>query len=196
MWLRAWTTADAAALGATIARNIDHLRPWMPWIAEEPLTPQDREAMIERWRRSRLDGGDSVLGVFLEGAVIGGCGLHRRRGPHGLEIGYWIDRNHTGRGFATEATAMLTSTALAVAGVTFVEIRHDRANVASRRIPERLGYRFVEDVAREAVAPGESGIESTWRIETADWKLPMAKHLVDIDESALATARAELGTAT
>ena len=170
--LRGWVADDAPALAATIARNIDHLRPWMPWIAREPLLAHERRAMIDGWRQARLDGGDSVLGVFFEGAVIGGCGLHRRRGPHGLEIGYWISRDCTGRGFATEAAAALTTAALAVPGISFVEIHHDRANVASRRIPERLGYRFVEDVVREAVAPAETGIESTWRMESTAWMAP------------------------
>lgn len=167
--LREWTADDADALAATIASNIAHLRPWMPWIAHEPLGHSERAEMIQEWRRGRLDGGDAIFGVFFEGAAIGGCGLHRRCGPHGLELGYWIDIRHTRHGFATDAASLLTTAALAVRGVTFVEIHHDRANLASRGVAERLGYRFVGETSREAAAPGEVGIECTWRVDAASW---------------------------
>src|SRR5689334_14868892 len=100
--LRQWNAGDACALTALITRNLDHLRPWMPWVAFEPLTDADRTALFETWERSWLDGGDVVYGVFVDGQPIGGTGLHRRRGPNGLEIGYWIDKDHTNQGYATE----------------------------------------------------------------------------------------------
>src|SRR4051794_27605927 len=89
--LRRWRTRDASQLTAAVTRNLEHLRPWMPWIAYEPLLDSDRVALFETWERSYLDGGDVVYGVFRDRQAIGGCGLHKRRGPHGLEIGYWID---------------------------------------------------------------------------------------------------------
>lgn len=35
--------------------------------------------------------------------VVGGCGLHRRVGPGGLEIGYWVHAAWTRRGIAAAA---------------------------------------------------------------------------------------------
>jgi RimJ/RimL family protein N-acetyltransferase len=158
------------ALTAAIARNIDHLRPWMPWISDEPMTDGDRRALIERWEQTWLAGGDVVLGVFVGDQVVGGTGLHRRRGPHGLEIGYWIDAAHTRRGLATEVAAVLTDAAFDVPGVAFVEIHHDRANVASAGVPRRLGYAFVGEAPDAVDAPGEDGIDWAWRIELATWR--------------------------
>lgn len=168
--LRAWQRDDAAALAAAVERNLEHLRPWMPWIAQEPLTLEERAALIDGWAATRAVGGEVVYGMFLDGAVVGGTGLHRRRGPHGLEIGYWVDREHTGRGLATEAARALTSTALSIPGITFVEIHHDRANVPSRRVPERLGYRCLGETPDEITAPGEVGIDCGWRMDAADWR--------------------------
>src|SRR3954453_8810297 len=34
--LRAWEDDDAVALGRAIAESLEHLRPWMPWVAFEP----------------------------------------------------------------------------------------------------------------------------------------------------------------
>src|ERR1700728_624807 len=75
---RRWRVDDAEALSAAIAESIDHLRPWMPWIADEPAALDHRRALILDWERQWQAGGDLALGVFLNGAVIGGCGLHRR----------------------------------------------------------------------------------------------------------------------
>jgi RimJ/RimL family protein N-acetyltransferase len=161
--LRPETAIDVAQLGAVVSRNLEHLRPWMPWVANEPLTDEQRLALLERWDRERVQGGDAVFGIFLDGEIVGGAGLHRRRGPHGLEIGYWVDRDHLGRGIATEAAGLLTEAALGVPGITFVEIHHDKANVASAKVPERLGYRFVGEAPDQIKAPGEVGIDCTWR---------------------------------
>jgi RimJ/RimL family protein N-acetyltransferase len=90
--LRRWTRDDAAQLSEAIADSLDHLRPWMPWVAHEPLSLTDRQALIDSWEQEWLAGGDLLMGVFVDGAVSGGCGLHRRIGPGGLEIGYWTAR--------------------------------------------------------------------------------------------------------
>jgi RimJ/RimL family protein N-acetyltransferase len=172
--LRRWTVGDVPALAAAITRNIEHLRPWMPWVAHEPLLDSDRVALFDTWERSYLDGGDVVYGVFLDGLPIGGCGLHKRRGPHGLEIGYWIDKDHTNQGIATEVARALTSAALSVPGITFVEIHHDKANIASSRVPEKLGYSFLGETQDEITSPGEDGIDCGWRMEAANWPVESA----------------------
>ena len=170
--LRQWRVADAAELGRAIGRNLEHLRPWMPWIADEPMSDRARRELITRWEESWRAGGDTVLGVLLGGVIVGGCGLHRRRGPHGLEIGYWIDAGHTRRGFATEVAAALTAAAFDVPQCRFAEIHHDRRNVASAGVPRRLGYRFVGEVPDRVDAPGEEGVDCTWRMDIASWPGP------------------------
>ncbi len=170
--IRRWTAEDVDLLAAAVSRNVEHLRPWMPWIADEPLSKAAREALVERWRQEWLAGGDVVLGMLLDGAVVGGTGFHRRRGPHGLEIGYWVDKDHLGLGFATEATATLTTAALALDGITFVEIHHDRANQRSAAVPRRLGYEFLGESPDQPDAPAEEGIDCGWRITRELWNPP------------------------
>jgi len=140
--LRRWTPSDAETLGRAIAESARHLRPWMAWIALEPLTlEQRREWLIDR-QREWSEGGDVVHGVFIADEMAGGCGLHRRRGPRTLEIGYWTHPSFTQRGLATAVAEALTDTAFGVPGIARVEIHHDKANAASSGIPRRLGFRF------------------------------------------------------
>lgn len=48
--VRLWRSDDAAALHQAIVESTEHLRPWRPWIAPEPLTVDQRRALIEEWR--------------------------------------------------------------------------------------------------------------------------------------------------
>jgi RimJ/RimL family protein N-acetyltransferase len=141
----------------------------MSWIAHEPLDATKRLQLIETWERDWTEGGDVVLGVRAGDRILGGCGLHRRCGPNGLEIGYWVDKDHLHQGIGTEIARLLTAAALGVAGVTFAEIHHDRANVVSGRIPQRLGYVLIEEKPDEVEAPAEIGIDCIWRMKAADW---------------------------
>ena len=167
--LRRWLASDAEQLGQAIAESAVHLRPWMAWIADEPLPPDRRTAMIEQWERDWAEGGDVILGVFLERRIAGGCGLHRRIGPDGLEIGYWIHSAFLRRGLATGVAAVLTSAALAQPGITRVEIHHDKANEASAGIPRRLGFEWLGEAPDEPVAPAETGLEWRWAMDKASW---------------------------
>ena len=169
--LRRWTVADAPALATAIDESLEHLRPWMPWAAGEPVAPDDRVRWIEQSNRDWEAGGDVILGILLaDGAVIGGTGLHRRAGEDTLEIGYWLHVDHTGQGYVSEAAAALTDAAFTVPGIEFVEIHHDRANRSSRRVPERLGYaKAGESPATTAPASGEERMNCRWRIDRDAW---------------------------
>jgi ribosomal-protein-serine acetyltransferase len=104
--------------------------------------------------------------ILSDGAVAGSCGLMRRVGPGGMEIGYWLHPAYTGRGLATDASAALVEQAFALPGVDHVVIVHDLANTSSSGIPRRLGFDQVERRAptQPASAPGEAGVELVWRL--------------------------------
>lgn len=167
--LRRWLIEDGEIQQRAVETSIEHLRPWMPWMAAEPQSLADRRLMLARWEREWEEGGDSLLGVFLDGEVAGSCGLHRRRGPTTLEIGYWIHPGFLRQGLATRATAMLTEAAFSVDGIERVEIHHDKANVASAGVPRRLGFRFDGESPDAVDAPAEIGVDCVWRLDRADF---------------------------
>jgi RimJ/RimL family protein N-acetyltransferase len=167
--LRRWRPEDVDALAAAITASVDHLVPFMPWAELEPLTTEDRLKLIEGWDADWRNGGDVVLGIFRNGTPIGGSGLHRRRGPNGLEIGYWIHVDHTKQGYATEVARALTDLAFTVDGIERVEIHHDRANAASRGVPNALGFDFVGESQDTVTSPGEDGVDCAWAVNKASW---------------------------
>lgn len=166
--VRRYEMSDAAALHEAIVHSVDHLRPWMPWASFEPLALADREELIADWLERWDAAEDFNFGVFEGPTVVGGCGLHRRVGPKGFEIGYWTRAGQTGRGIATESAGCLVEAAFTIPGIEFVEVHHDVANVASGRVPAKLGFQLVEEREDGATAPAEVGVERVWRLERRD----------------------------
>jgi RimJ/RimL family protein N-acetyltransferase len=167
--LRRWRVEDAAALVRLVTANLEHLRPWMPWAQDPPAESEEREflgRMEGAWER-RSDFGFAA--VAPDAGPVGGLGLHTRQGPGTLEISYWIAADRTGRGYATAGARALTDAAFALPGVERVEIRCDEANRASAAIPRRLGYRLVDVISRQAVAPAETGRGMVWAVERGEW---------------------------
>lgn len=90
--IRCWEPADAPRLKEAIDSSLDELRPWMPWARSEPQELSEKVALLRRFRGQYDLGADFVLGMFDadERDVVGGTGLHKRRGAGAVEIGYWV----------------------------------------------------------------------------------------------------------
>lgn len=160
--LRRWTPDDAPALLAAVAGSHDHLRPWMTWALDEPSLDAEA-AFIAESMRAFDDGTEFLYGMFTpDGSIVGGCGLRPHAVGGVLEIGYWVHAGHTRRGHASAAARALTAAALALPGITSVEIRCDVANVASASVPRGLGYRLDRVVEDRVTAPGEAGPLMVW----------------------------------
>jgi len=153
--VRCWTEADAPLLREAIDSSVKHLRLWMPWALDEPKPLEETRRRLAAFEASFRAGEDVRYGVFSrdESFVIGGSGLHRRIGAGGLEIGYWIRADATRQGYATEVASTLTEAGLAAAGIDRVQIHCDPRNTASRRVPEKLGYRLIETRVGDALTP-------------------------------------------
>lgn len=171
--LRRWRTADAGLAYRVVAESLDHLMPWMPW-AHEDYSPDSSLEFVTRCEREWAEGQAYNYAVSVEGSTVGSCGLMRRIGPGGLEIGYWIHPAWTRRGLATAAAGALLREAFTLPGVEVVEIHHDEANKASGAVPRRLGFTEVErrPSLEGPSAPGESGVEVVWRAYRGRTPLP------------------------
>src|SRR5271169_5766505 len=105
--LRVWRIDDAPALTQAVVASAEHLSPWMAWASAESTVAHNEEFIT--LRRAEWDkGGEAVYGIFAGDEVVGGTGLHRRRGEGILKIGYWIHVGHVRRGYASEESVALT----------------------------------------------------------------------------------------
>jgi len=140
--VRCYSPSDAPLLAESVRESLEHLRPWMPWVDNEP---EPMEVKVERLRQFRglFDlGQDFIYGIFntRETKLIGGTGLHTRLGESELEIGYWIHKDYINQGLVTETTAALVKVAFELIHIHRLEIHCDPKNVASTAIPRKLGF--------------------------------------------------------
>ncbi len=167
--IRSWHQSDVAGLSRVIFENLDHLRPWMPWARELPKNRTKIRAAMGAFLLEAVTKPDELVAVFSDGQIAGGSGLHPRIGPGGYEIGYWVRKDLTRRGIATTAAGALTEHAFSGPDIDRVEIRHDRANVASEGIPRRLGYTLVGEEPSVVATPEQSGVHLIWRVTRDEW---------------------------
>jgi RimJ/RimL family protein N-acetyltransferase len=162
--LRRQAISDAPAIAAAVRDSLDHLRPWMPWASPEAATlgaqVRRQRELSAQWER----GTDFSYSITApdDDAIRGVIGLHRRIGPGGIEIGYWVHVGYEGRGYASAAARAMTAAAEALPDVDRVEIHTDEANRRSAAIPPKLGYRLDRVDVRLPQAPGETGRLQIW----------------------------------
>lgn len=170
--LRCWNPEDAPLLKAAIDASVEHLRPWMPWVQQEP---EELAAKAQRLRqmRSKFDlDQDYVYGIFNhdERQVLGGTGLHTRVGHNALEIGYWIHVDHINQGLATEISAALTKVAFEVNKVQRIEIHCDPGNFASAAVPRKLGYTHEATLRQRTVgSDGRPSDSMIWTLLASEY---------------------------
>ncbi|GAA3503282.1 GNAT family N-acetyltransferase [Streptomyces prasinosporus] len=164
--LRRWRADDIEALHRAVTESRDHLLPWMPFAATHDR--KQGEGFLAYSEEQWGSGQEYNYAITSGGVVVGSCGLHRRIGPGGLDLGYWLHHAWTGKGLATMAAAALVHAGRVLPGIDRIEIHHDQANSASGAIARRLGFTEVERVRVPdgPQAPGETGVQVRWRLQT------------------------------
>ena len=164
LMLRRVHADHAEAIATAVGMSLTELQLWMAWATRDAADPRTQLIRVAEADELWESGTDYIFSVLLwpGPTVVGEIGLHRRVGDGGMEIGYWIDSRFAGNGIGTEAARLLTGAALALDGVTRVEIHCDEANKASAAIPRKLGYQLDRIDRHDPEAPGEMGRRMVW----------------------------------
>ncbi|NNL95170.1 MAG: GNAT family N-acetyltransferase, partial [Xanthomonadales bacterium] len=150
--LRCWAPSDAPALRKALDACDAHLRPWIPFMKDEPRSLEETVT----WLRSHRENFDADrlhrYAVFgrKSGELLGENMLLDRVGPGGLEVGYWTHVDAVGKGIATEASAAMVQIGFKLAGIDRIEIHCAAGNAPSAAIPARLGFTHEATLRRRA----------------------------------------------
>jgi len=164
--LRPWTPDDRPALArmagdTQMMRYVTQGRTWSDPEIDEFLARQRRHLA-----RHGICFGAAELRAG--GEVIGVAGMQ----PHDdgqFELGWWIWKDYWGCGYATEAMQPFVEHAREVMRLECVVAIIDPPNLASRRVAEKLGFRYrCTKSARETVATRDDIPIDYFRLDLAN----------------------------
>jgi RimJ/RimL family protein N-acetyltransferase len=145
-----------------------------------PYEPRTREQLAERLadparNRSTLEEPGQVLSLAVvekqTGTLVGDVVLFWHSAEHrGGEIGYVINPDHTGRGYATEAAGALLALAFDGLDLHRVVGRIDSRNTPSAAVLRRLGMRQEAVLVENEWFKGEWTTEIDFAILAAEWR--------------------------
>ena len=105
-------------------------------VAMAAFPSRDHEAHIAHWRKISADDACITKAIVVGDTVAGNIGSWSQDGHQ--EVGYWIGKEHWGKGIASEALALLLKE-VAVRPIYAVVIS---SNAASIRVLEKAGFVF------------------------------------------------------
>lgn len=129
-WPEDWAELHGAIDDAGVVRNLARA----PW----PYRAEDARWFVNRAQDPRHP--DFLVTLpGADGARIIGCAGIAPGEDGAVELGYWIARDHWGRGYATEAARAVLSIARALRHGR-IEASHFLDNPASGRVLRKLGF--------------------------------------------------------
>ncbi len=147
--VRMLESRNAHELFALTDANRAHLRRWLPWL-DTVREAKDSKAFIKRGQDLAEGSRGVVAGIWAAGRLCGVIGYNQLDWVNRIAtIGYWLGREHEGRGIMTRAVTTLVAVALDDLGLNRIVITVATGNLRSQAIPDRLGFRR-EGVVRDA----------------------------------------------
>jgi len=144
------------------------------YLYELPLSRGDAAEHLRSRLSSSLpdqDGQWLNLAVDLDGRMIGDVGVRLVSRTHRqCEIGYVFSPRAAGRGFATEAAAVMLALAFDEISAHRVVGRMDGRNFSSARLLERLGMRREAHLRENEWVKGEWTDEVVYAITENEWR--------------------------
>ncbi|MFN8169194.1 MAG: GNAT family protein [Candidatus Nanopelagicales bacterium] len=150
---------DVAELTALLVAQREFMAPWEPLRDDAYFTHDVQRRLVTESLVAQVDGralehvildGDAIVGrIRLAGIVRGAF--------QSTPMGYWVAREHNGRGLATAAVAEMLGIAFDELGLHRVQAETLEHNVASQRVLARNGFEPI------GLAPAYLQIAGRWQ---------------------------------
>lgn len=156
-------SGDGEAVNKAVEDSIGELRQWFPFAQEVPTLEETeislREAHIKFLEREnfRFLIFHKESQVFIGTASLQSVDWEVQK----CEIGYWINTNFSGNGYITEAVKALREYGTQELGFHRLEIRCESANLPSRAIPEKLGFKLEGILVNEDLSADGKNLTDT-----------------------------------
>lgn len=139
---------DADEINRVVRENLEELKLWMPWVTNDYSIETARD-FIKTNLREFAENNTFAAAVVSDKKIVGTIGLHHlNKENKSVQIGYWLDKNAQGRGIVTKCSKALINYAFETLKLNRIQINCNVANIKSRAIPERLGFK-LEGIHRQ-----------------------------------------------
>ena len=171
--LHAFSSTDAHEGFGAATESVVEIQRWL-WWAQEPFTQESYTEFVRLQSENFTHDVEWRYFVFdrVSGELVGACSveLANSSGEASANLGYWIRTSLTSQNLATQTARLLASVVFKFfADVTSVEIGMDVANVASARVPHKLGFTLRGEFDKAIIAPGHTGRGLIWSVNRSDW---------------------------
>lgn len=140
--LRVLREGDSTDLFELTDANRAFLRRWLPWV-DAVTSEEDSRSFVATVTAQRKEGRGPTFGILRDGALAGIIGYLPIDRVNGVgEIGYWLAEREQGRGIMTACCRFAVRYGFLTLDLNRIQIAAGTENVASRAVPERLGFKF------------------------------------------------------
>lgn len=151
VYIRSLDPSDVDALVELRWRNQDFLRPWEPQRPQGYLEHTAQRAHLRRAALAAKEDRAYSFGIFThDGGLVGTLNLSNvvRGVWQNATIGYFVDEQSNGRGYATEAIRLAVELAFTEMGLHRIQAAVMARNPGSLRALEKAGFRHEGESLR------------------------------------------------
>ena len=159
IYIRPFLTEDAEALLDLLKKNRDFFEKFSMGRSEAYYTMESQLERIKQYKEDGLTDQAYNFGIFKnDGALIGTINLFQvlRGSLQSAIIGYFLDKNHNGKGYTTEAVKLLVEYAFKELKLHRIEAGVMPHNIGSIRVLEKSGFH------KEGIALKNVKINGKW----------------------------------
>jgi len=106
------------------------------WLSDVPYPYTEQKA--EEWLNN-INDDDLLFSIFRNNSLIGGVGLSLEE-DNDLDLGFWIGRDHWGKGYATEAAMGLIQYVKKEFNFKQINACYIKGNTGSSNVLMKLGF--------------------------------------------------------
>lgn len=161
---------DAAELCGVVLENLEELKRWMPWAADDYSIESARE-FIKGNLSEFATTGSFGTSVVLDEKIVGIISFHHLDANNkSAHLGYWLAKSAQGRGLMTRCCRVFVDYLFDEMELNRVQINCNVENIKSRAIPERLGFQLEGVLRQVEYFNNRYGDWAVYAMLRADWK--------------------------
>ena len=109
------------------------------WLSEVPYPYTEKKA--KEWL-DNINYDDLLFSIFINNSLIGGVGLSLEE-DNNFDLGFWIGKDHWGKGYATEAAMGLIQYAKEDTNLKQITACYIKGNLGSLNVLRKLGFEEI-----------------------------------------------------